>query len=309
MSLAASGLATIEDARRNLRTGPPQAGLKGRAWQGVAIDELSAYSVSNMAVEPRDHHLLAINLADHPYVRAQRCGRVYESAGLVGEAAIVPAGVGSTWDGEVPPHITVRIPPEAMIDMVSEIHSSRRPRADIANNFRLRDPFIANMAAIFSLELGRAPHPAQDVIVESLVAALLMHLMRGYTNLPWSEQQPLSHVAPAAVRRALDEIEDQPNVRISLDELAAAAGVSRFHFSRLFRKQVGMSPAAYIEHSRLERAKVMIRLGRLTLADIAYVLGFADQSHFARRFRRHEGCTPSDFARDHGSHRPRQGET
>jgi AraC family transcriptional regulator len=172
------------------------------------------------------------------------------------------------------------------------------------NNFRLRDPFIANMAAIFSLELGRAPHPAQDVLVGSLVVALQMHLLRGYTNLPWSDERPLLHVPPSAVRRALDYIEDRPNGRISLDELAAAAGLSRFHFSRVFRKQVGMSPAAYVEHSRLERAKAMIRLGQLPLADIAYVLGFADQSHFSRRFRRHEGCSPSAFARDHASRRP-----
>ncbi len=309
MPVAASGLATIDDARRNLTSGPPRADLRGRVWQGVAIDELSAYVVSDMTVGPRDHHLLSINLADHPYVRAKRCGRVYESPGLVGEAAIVPAGVESTWDGKVPPHITVRIPADAMIDTASELYIGRRPRADIANNFRLRDPFIANMAAIFSLELGRAEHPTQDLLMESLVVALQMHLLRGYTNLPWSDARPPSHVEPAAVRRALDYIEDRPNARISLDELAAAAGLSRFHFSRVFRKQIGMSPAAYVERSRLERAKVMIRLGQLALADIAYALGFADQSHFARRFRRHEGCSPSAFARDHAARRPSRRET
>ncbi len=297
-----SGLATIDDARRNLSAGPPLATLKGRSWHGIAIDEASAYTVSNMAVGPRDHHLLAINLADHSYVRAERCGRVYVSAGLAGEAAIIPAGSASIWDGRIPPHITVRIPPAAIADLISELHHSGYPRAEIANNFRLRDPFIANMAAIFSIELDRAPHPAQRVLVESLMTALLMHLLRGYTNLPWQDERPHLHVGVAGLRRALAYIEDQPDQRISLDDLAAAAGLSRFHFSRQFRKHIGMSAAAYVERSRLDRAKAMIRLGQLSLADIAYAVGFADQSHFARRFRQHEGCTPSDYAREHGWH-------
>lgn len=275
------------------------ASLRGRIWGAVAIDQSSAYSVTNMAVGPRDHHLLAINLADHPYVRAQRCGRVYESAGRVGEAAIIPAGEASTWDGTVPAHITVRIPAAAMVEVASDVLPKGPVRQEIANNFRIRDPFIANMGAIFSLEIGRAPHPAQDVLVESLVTALLLHLMRGYTGLSWRDEQPLQSAAPATLRRALSYIEDQPDVRISLSDLAAAAGLSRFHFSRLFRRHIGMTPALYVERSRIERAKNMMRVNEVSLADVAYAVGFADQSHFTRRFRHHEGCTPSDYRREH----------
>ena len=298
-----SRLATIEDARNNLSAGAPRASLKGRTWGNVAIDHLAAYSVTNMAVGPRDHHLLAINLADHPYVRAERCGRVYESAGRLGEAAIVPAGEASIWDGNVPAHVTVRIPAFAIVEMASDVLAMGAPRQDITNNFRIRDPFIANMAAIFSLEISRAPHPAQDVLAESLVNALLLHLFRGYTGVPWQDAPPLRNVAPASLQRALAYIEDQPSVRVSLGDLAAVAGLSRFHFSRLFRRHIGMTPALYVERSRIERAKAMICLGQLSLADIAYAVGFADQSHFSRRFRHHAGCTPSDYQRDHAWHR------
>ncbi|WP_010188022.1 helix-turn-helix domain-containing protein [Sphingomonas sp. PAMC 26605] len=159
------------------------------------------------------------------------------------------------------------------------------------------------MAAIFSLEIGRAPHPAQDVLVESLVTALMLHLLRGYAGTPWRDEYPLKSVPPAALRRAIAYIEDQPSARVSLGDLAAAAGLSRFHFSRLFRKYIGMTPALYVERSRIDRAKAMIRVGQLPLADIAYAVGFADQSHFARRFRHHEGCTPSDYMREHAWHR------
>ena len=296
--MSEAGFATIADARHNLSAGPPMADIKGRLWNGVAIDELSAYTVSNMSVGPRDHHLLAINLADHSYVRAQRCGRIYESAGRTGEAAIIPAGEASTWDGKVPPHITVRIPARTILDVAAEVYPVGQSPDDIVNNFRLRDPFIANIAVIFSTELGRAAHPAQDVLVESLITALLMHLLRGYTGRTWRDARPTKSVGPAALRRALDYIEDQPDERISLDDLAAAAGLSRFYFSRVFRQHIGMTPAAYVERTRLERAKEMMRLGQLSLMDVAYAVGFSDQSHFTRRFRAYEGCTPSEYVRE-----------
>lgn len=298
-----SRLATIEEARRNLSAGPPKASLTGRTWAGVAIDRLSAYSATDLAVGPRDHHLLAINLANHPYVRAQRCGRVYESAGRLGEAAIIPAGEASIWDGNIPAHITVRIPVPIIVEIACDVFPIGSPRQDVSNDFRIRDPFIAHMAAIFSLEIGRAPHPAQDVLVESLVTGLMLHLLRGYTGTSWRDEYPLKSVAPASLRRALAYIEDQPSVRVSLSDLAAAAGLSRFHFSRMFRKYIGMTPALYVERSRIEHAKAMIRLGQLPLAEIAYAVGFADQSHFTRRFRHHEGCTPSDYIREHAWHR------
>ncbi|HEV2679375.1 MAG TPA: helix-turn-helix transcriptional regulator, partial [Rhodanobacter sp.] len=159
--------------------------------------------------------------------------------------------------------------------------------------------FFEAIGKLFSLELDRAPHPAQDVLVESLATALLIHMLRGYSSLARQDEPPLKSVGQASLRRALAYIEDQPNTRISMDDLAGAAGLSRFHFSRLFRKHVGVSPAAYIERSRLERAKAMIKLGQMSLTDIAYAVGFADQSHFTRRFRRYEGCTPSQYARQH----------
>jgi AraC family transcriptional regulator len=165
--------------------------------------------------------------------------------------------------------------------------------------FRLQDPFIAAAATIFSLELGRAAHPAQEVVIESMTTALLAHLLRSYTNAAaLSEELTGIDAAPAAVRRAISFVEDQPNLRVSLADMAGAAGLSRFHFSRLFRKHIGMSPSVYVEMSRIRRARAMIESGQLPLADIAYAVGFADQSHFTRRFRHYEGYTPAAYARD-----------
>ena len=299
-SAGRSSLVTIPEARRALAAEPAHATIKGRSWNGISIDKLSAYVATDLIAAPRDHHLLTINLADLPYVRSQRCGLTYEGPGRVGEASIQPGGTASTWDGNIPPHITVRFSQYTLVALTTEVRGIGGPQDRVANHFRIRDPFFEHLGALFSLELDRAPHPAQDVLVDSLATALLMHVMRSYSTSPHRDEEPLRDISPASIRRALAYIEDQPYARISLDEVAAAAGLSRFHFGRLFRKHVGVSPAAYIESSRIERAKSMIKLGHMSLTDIAYALGFADQSHFSRRFRHCEGCTPSAYMRRFG---------
>ncbi len=304
MAQSGSGLATVEEVRRELSGKPLLGTSKGRAWKDIAVDEFGSYTASDMVVGPRDHHILSINLTDTAHVRQQRCGRLFESPGRTGEASIIPSGFGSRWDGVLPAHVSLRFSPAVLTEVTFEARRGRYPQAEINNGFRLRDPFIAHISAIFSLELARAPHPAQEVLIDSLTTALLMHLLRSYTTATGVEERPAMDVGPASLRRALAYIEDQPNIRISLNELAGAAGVSRYHFSRLFKRHIGMSPAQYVECSRIARAKAMIRLGQLSLADVAQAVGFADQSHFTRRFRHHEGCTPAAYARDHARRLP-----
>lgn len=103
-------------------------------------------------------------------------------------------------------------------------------------------------------------------------------------------------------RRALDRafafIEHNITESFSLDDLAGAAGVSRFHFSRMFRLSTGESPMAFALKLRIERAKEMLARGDRSVCDVAMDLSFFDQSHFSRTFRRLTGVSPSRFTRE-----------
>jgi len=101
-----------------------------------------------------------------------------------------------------------------------------------------------------------------------------------------------------ALGRAFDCMERHLGGPLSLDDLARAACVSRFHFARLFRVSTGHSPMAYLQLLRVERAKELLREGRVPIADIALLLGFCDQSHFSRAFRRVTGLTARGYLRD-----------
>jgi AraC-like DNA-binding protein len=99
---------------------------------------------------------------------------------------------------------------------------------------------------------------------------------------------------PAAIRRALELLREDPALKVTLDELAAQVGLSPYHLIRAFRKHVGLPPHAYLKQLRITRAQSLLRAG-LSIADAALAAGFSDQSHLTREFRRSLGLTPGRY--------------
>ncbi|MBX9961432.1 MAG: helix-turn-helix transcriptional regulator [Burkholderiales bacterium] len=94
------------------------------------------------------------------------------------------------------------------------------------------------------------------------------------------------------VRVLVERSLDQP---LHVEDLAAAAHMSAFHFSRLFKLATGQSPHAYLTQQRVERAKELLAESRLPLVHIASAVGFQTQGHFTEVFRRHTCTTPRRF--------------
>lgn len=99
-----------------------------------------------------------------------------------------------------------------------------------------------------------------------------------------------------AVGVARDVLESAPGGNVSLDELAAAAGIGKFRLVRSFAAEFGVPPHRYHLGVRLARARRALEAGRSS-ADAAASTGFADQSHLHRHFRRSTGMTPAAYAR------------
>jgi AraC family transcriptional regulator len=103
-------------------------------------------------------------------------------------------------------------------------------------------------------------------------------------------------LAPALLHRIERYIDENLERPIGLPELATVAGLSRWHFLRLFRKTVGVSPHDYVTQRRLERAKHLLRTTDRSVMDIAAEVGMT-HSHFSRVFSRKLGVTPTAFRR------------
>ena len=119
-------------------------------------------------------------------------------------------------------------------------------------------------------------------------------LVRRYTE-PGSSKSRLAGATPAS-RRARQYLDERYMRDVSLSELATACGCSPFHLARAFTAQFGLPPHAYLNNLRVKNAKRMIRAGT-PLADVAYAVGYCDQSHLNRRFKRIVGVTPRQYAR------------
>jgi AraC family transcriptional regulator len=100
-------------------------------------------------------------------------------------------------------------------------------------------------------------------------------------------------------RRTLAYIEANLESKMPVRELANVVPFSRSHFSRAFKRSIGLPPMAYVTTRRVERAKVMMTSTPKRLTEIALACGFADQSHLIRWFRRIVGVSPGAWRRSY----------
>jgi AraC family transcriptional regulator len=281
-----------------LRNFPLKATSANRCWEGVHVNEFAEAHIEDLSSPPRDHVKIGLCIGTSPFIYRESCGKTFTGPSRAGDFAILPAGRKTRYRGLAPAHLDIRFDPAKMDETATELRRAGERRFEFVDVPLMRDPIVEHIAAIFRAELNLAPHPAQDILIESMAVALCAHMLRRYSNAAGIEDRSTASVDVAAVGRAIAYIEDNPDRAISLRELAGAAGLSRFHFSRLFKRQLGLSPARYVERTRIEQAKALIVDAQMSLADIAQAVGFADQSHFARRFRANEGRTPGAFARE-----------
>ncbi|WP_244830122.1 helix-turn-helix domain-containing protein [Caballeronia sp. TF1N1] len=118
-----------------------------------------------------------------------------------------------------------------------------------------------------------------------------------------------ANIKPAVLGNALDYIEANFDKTVSLAQLADVSALSVSRFATVFREQIGLSPYKYLCRVRVRRAQSLLLAG-MPGSVVATEVGFFDQSHLARHFKRLCGMTPSTFieharehARDHADTR------
>lgn len=127
--------------------------------------------------------------------------------------------------------------------------------------------------------------------LESMLEDWLLGVLGRLTRESPAEPPRVAH--PAA-RRARECLRDRAEENWSLRELAGAVGLSRFELNRQFKAAYGLPPHAWQLQARIARAKALLRQGGAP-GDLAARLGFADQAHFSRVFRRATGVPPARY--------------
>jgi len=156
------------------------------------------------------------------------------------------------------------------------------------------DPTILHIAQLLKTEVV-SNGPAGTLLVESLRNVLAIHLLRNYGQAQQPIPQSDKRLSPFQTKRITDYIEEHLAEDLSLAMLAAIVPMSEFHFARLFKATIGETPYRYITQRRIERAKVLLSVTQLSVAEVAYRVGFANQSHFTAQFRKLVGTTPKQY--------------
>ncbi|WP_255609603.1 helix-turn-helix transcriptional regulator [Methylosinus sp. Sm6] len=97
------------------------------------------------------------------------------------------------------------------------------------------------------------------------------------------------------MRRSIDYLEAHYREPVAVRDVAVVAGLSDYHFMRVFRAATGLPVHGYLTQIRLERAKALLAQG-VGSAETAVSVGLFDQSHLIRHFRRRYGVTPREYA-------------
>ncbi len=141
--------------------------------------------------------------------------------------------------------------------------------------------------------------PGNGLLLDSTLLQLGVFLLRSlhgnYTSRAHAASQPSPSQAQLA--RAVDLIHSCYPDNLSLNDLAEAAAMSRYHFLRSFKTQIGMTPYAYLLRVRLHHAAAHLRSSSQSITDIATACGFASTSRLSEAFRRQYHCTPSAYRR------------
>lgn len=159
--------------------------------------------------------------------------------------------------------------------------------------FAFHDAFLG--ACVDAL-LGesRKPGPKSDEFIHCVTTSMLIHLLRA--SPPAFGDPARSAGRPSSpIERSRQLIDANLDRGLTLEDLADAAGISRSHFARLFRAEVGVSPHRYQSQQRVNVAKRLLRETSMGLVDISMELGFCSQSHFTQVFHSHVGMPPRKY--------------
>ena len=263
-----------------------------QAWESDGI-LLERYAYTSGAVAPLPKHThaeyqfgLSLDCSGNYYYRGARHIIPKGSLSII-HSGEVHAPSDRTSLPEAAHFLMVHIEPRWLCTVAAEI--AEKPTSAPFFPTIIGDPRLKRLfLALQSLMEHRLSQLEQDDILWNFLTYLMTH---------HASERPMVHPVKSvhvAVQRTCDYLRSYYADDISLEELAAIANLSRFHFCRVFRKTVGISPSVYQTQLRIAQARKLLAQG-LPIATVANMTGFYDQSHLGWHFKRLVGTTPGKY--------------
>jgi AraC family transcriptional regulator len=213
-----------------------------------------------------------------------------------GDVVIMPASVAHSacWDEEA--LVTfLYLEPEFVAHAAYEF--IKPDRVEILPHFAQSDPVIYEIGRSLRSKL-EADRAVNQMYVDSAAAFLASHLLENYCADKNNIEENTNALSCKDLQQVVDYIEAHLDWDLGLTELANLVDMSHHHFSRLFKKSMGVAPHRYLIERRIERVTHLLVSTNLGIAEIAKLTGFSSHSHLCLTFRKHLSVTPDRYRTD-----------
>lgn len=267
-------------------------------WNGILVEQYQYYPSPGKTQEKEipglSDHWLILPLEHSNHLSQKSDDRLHESLFQKGDSLLIPARKPTYWrclGSQLPPtelHIHLQ---QESVEQVAKASEMDTERIDLANHFRKQDSQLQHIAMLFLAELHSGGMMGQ-LYVESLTQALVIHLLRHYSEVAQIVTPQNTSLSHTQLQQAIEYIHANLNRDLSLSQIASVINISPTYFASLFKRATGISPHQYVIQQRVERAKLLLSKTDSAIADIALQVGFSSQSHLTQQFKRLTGVTP-----------------
>lgn len=274
---------------------PPICSSQPQGWKNILVEEF-CQPPGQEKYQSQTEHTLCLSLNRRPSRLSQVIGdRRHTSLCTKGDLSIAPAGAlfFCQWDGE-DQYLRIRIGSQFLQQVAREAIEIDPDRVELLPEFRVRNPQIEQIGTMLLTELKNGGL-AEQLYVDSLTNLLAVHLLRGYSATRPRVALYDGGLSDRQLLQVTDYINDRLGHDIKLSDLAQLLEMSQFHFSRLFKRSLGVTPHQYVLQQRVERAKQLLKQTELSVIEIALLCGFSSHSHLGKWFRQHTGMTPKAY--------------
>jgi len=224
------------------------------------------------------------------------CGR-REFAFVPGQLVLKPPGVATLFGVDQPHQKSFVSLPATMVDSVLSDTGFERRDFDSLHADAFRAPSAARILDL--LWSDAQPGTAHGRIFAEGAVLALMGVLMGLAGHVQARSRGPGAMSALRVARVREWVMAHLAEPFGLAEMAAVACLSPYHFSRSFKAATGLSPRAFAQACRIERARHLLADTQMPVAAVAQACGFSDQSHFTTSFVRATGTTPGRFRRVH----------
>jgi AraC family transcriptional regulator len=263
-------------------------------WNDVVVEQHHVPS-SERADEMYKRHVIAINIGHSFTWEFEKDGRVHRVQRARGAITFFPShqpfsGRLKVETGAFANLLFLALNP-LFVTHVAERLELDVDRIELVEQRRSTDPTFCRIA--LALRAGIQTGDALDRMYgEALSTALAVHLLREYGAAVPEQKKRHPGLPREKLVRAVEYIQDQLGTDLTVSGIAQAVYMSPYHFTKLFKESTGQSPHQYVVEARVRKAKELLTTGKFTISEVAHHVGFADQSHLTRHFKRVFGLPP-----------------